>query len=104
LIDDLLVDPTVIKRLKLTQSQLALLSLLLRRVSASHEQIVSHLYGHRIDGGPDDARKCVEVYIYWLRKALQPHGVKIDNIFGVGYFMSAKHKEKTRKLLKGSLQ
>lgn len=104
MISDLLVDPSVIKRLRLQPMQVRLLGLLMRRVTASHEQILSHLYGHRADGGPDTAEKWVEVYLHRLRRVLKPHRIEIQTLHRVGYFMDNKSKQRARALLAGSLQ
>ncbi len=66
-----------------------MLELLLLRESrvVTKQQIVDHLYGW------DDASSSntVEVFIYRLRKKLEPYGVDIRTIRGMGYLIERAH-------------
>lgn len=73
----------------LSVRELAVLELLLLRESrvVTKQQIVDHLYGW------DDtsSSNTVEVFIYRLRKKLEPCGVDIRTIRGMGYLIERAH-------------
>ena len=51
----------------------------------TNAQLIHGMYGHRYDGGPENADVCVRVYISKLRAALDIIGVRIVNVPGHGY-------------------
>ncbi len=69
----------------LSPRELAMLELLLMRAGrvVSKEQMVNHLYGWGDDVGPN----AMEVYVYRVRKKLEPYGCTIRTIRGMGYLM-----------------
>jgi DNA-binding response OmpR family regulator len=67
--------------------ELAVLELLLQRVGrvVSKEQLMEHMYGWDNDVSPN----AIEVFIHRLRKRLEPYGVGIRTIRGLGYLLEA---------------
>jgi hypothetical protein len=51
----------------------------------SKEQMVNHLYGW----GDEVGANAIEVYVYRLRKKLEPLGCEIRTVRGMGYLMDA---------------
>jgi two-component system OmpR family response regulator len=70
---------------ELSVRELAVLELLLMREGrvVSKEQIVNHLYGW----GDEVGANAIEVYVYRIRKKLQPLGCEIRTVRGMGYLM-----------------
>jgi two-component system, OmpR family, response regulator len=78
--------------LDLSARELALLELLLLREGrvVSKEHIANHLYGW--DG--DVADNAIEVFVYRLRRKLEPFGCEIRTVRGMGYLMErARHAD-----------
>ena len=73
------------KPLELSPRELAVLELLLMREGrvVSKEQMVNHLYGW----GDEVGDNAIEVYVYRLRKKLEPLGCEIRTVRGMGYLM-----------------
>ncbi len=69
--------------LDLSARELALLEILLLRVGrlVSKDQLVDHLCGW----GEEVSTNAIEVYIHRLRKKLEPEGVRIATVRGLGY-------------------
>ena len=73
------------KPLELSPRELAVLELLLMREGrvVSKEQMVNHLYGW----GDEVGDNAIEVYVYRLRRKLEPLGCEIRTVRGMGYLM-----------------
>ena len=73
------------KPLELSPRELAVLELLLMRAGrvVSKEQLVNHLYGW----GDEVGANAIEVYVYRLRRKLEPLGCEIRTVRGMGYLM-----------------
>jgi len=73
------------KPVELSPRELAVLELLLMREGrvVSKEQLVNHLYGW----GDDVGDNAIEVYVYRLRRKLEPLGCEIRTVRGMGYLM-----------------
>lgn len=71
--------------IELSARELALFELLLMKEGrvVSKEQMVNHLYGWGDDVGPN----AMEVYVYRVRKKLEPYGCRIRTIRGMGYLL-----------------
>lgn len=69
----------------LSARELAVLELLLLREGrvVSKEHMVNHLYGW----GDEVGANAIEVYVYRIRKKLQPLGCDIRTVRGMGYLM-----------------
>lgn len=69
--------------LDLSARELALLEILLLRVGrlVSKDQLVDHLCGW----GEEVTTNAIEVYIHRLRKKLEPEGIRIATVRGLGY-------------------
>ena len=76
--------------IELSARELAVLELLLLRAGrvVSKENIVSHLYGW----GDEVGLNAIEVYVYRIRKKLEPLGCEIRTVRGMGYLME-RHAE-----------
>lgn len=74
---------------ELSVRELAVLELLLLREGrvVSKEQIVNHLYGW----GDEVAANAIEVYVYRIRRKLEPFGCEIRTVRGMGYLMERVH-------------
>jgi two-component system OmpR family response regulator len=70
---------------ELSVRELAVLELLLMREGrvVSKEQIVNHLYGW----GDEVGANAIEVYVYRIRRKLEPLGCEIRTVRGMGYLM-----------------
>ena len=70
---------------ELSARELAVLELLLMRAGrvVSKEHIVNHLYGW----GDEVGANAIEVYVYRIRKKLEPLGCEIRTVRGMGYLM-----------------
>ena len=70
---------------ELSARELALFELLLMREGrvVSKEHMVNHLYGW----GDEVGTNAMEVYVYRVRKKLEPYGCTIRTIRGMGYLM-----------------
>jgi two-component system OmpR family response regulator len=77
------------KPVELSARELAVLELLLLRAGrvVSKENIVSHLYGW----GDEVGLNAIEVYVYRIRKKLEPLGCEIRTVRGMGYLMERSH-------------
>ena len=69
--------------LDLSARELGLLEILLGRVGrlVSKDQLVDHLCGW----GEEVSHNAIEVYIHRLRKKIEPGGVRIATVRGLGY-------------------
>ncbi|MBI5279403.1 MAG: response regulator transcription factor [Burkholderiales bacterium] len=79
------------KPLELSARELALLELLLLREGrvVSKEHIANHLYGW----DEEVADNAIEVFVYRLRRKLEPLGCEIRTVRGMGYLMErARHE------------
>lgn len=70
---------------ELSARELAVLELLLMREGrvVSKEHMVNHLYGWGDEVGPN----AIEVYVYRVRRKLEPFGCQIRTIRGMGYLL-----------------
>lgn len=70
---------------ELSARELALLELLLMKAGrvVSKEHLANHLYGWGDEVGPN----AIEVYVYRIRKKLEPFGCQIRTIRGMGYLL-----------------
>jgi two-component system, OmpR family, response regulator len=73
------------KAIELSPRELAVQELLLLREGrvVSKEHIVNHLYGW----GDEVGANAIEVYVYRLRKKLEPLGCEIRTVRGMGYLV-----------------
>ena len=78
------------KPIELSARELAVLELLLLRAGrvVSKENIANHLYGW----GDEVGLNAIEVYVYRIRKKLEPLGCEIRTVRGMGYLME-RHAE-----------
>lgn len=78
------------KPIELSARELAVLELLLLRAGrvVSKENIVNHLYGW----GDEVGLNAIEVYVYRIRKKLEPLGCEIRTVRGMGYLMERPHE------------
>jgi two-component system, OmpR family, response regulator len=70
---------------ELSARELSVLELLLMREGrvVSKEHMVNHLYGW----GDEVGANAIEVYVYRIRKKLEPLGCEIRTVRGMGYLM-----------------
>lgn len=69
----------------------------------TYQRMIDVIYGHRLDGGPDDAEGCVRVVIHKLRKRLSAHGITVERgSYGSGYRLDGASLAKARRLVAGS--
>lgn len=100
--------PKVPLVLKLTPCETRALEVLLRRHSASKEQLLAEMYAHRYHGDDLPEIKIVDVFICKLRRKLAPHGIKIETRWGAGYTLPMESRvaldHMRRKELDGVVQ
>lgn len=72
---------------QLTRRQAAIFAFLLKRRSASGESLAMEVYGLDPNGGPDDAKNCIDVFVWQLRKRLRDAAFPghIETVWGSGY-------------------
>ena len=77
------VDFIQLREKDLSGRELGLLETLLRRAGrlVSKEQLVDHL----CEWGDEVSNNAIEVYVHRLRKKLEPGGVRIATVRGLGY-------------------
>ena len=77
------------KPIELSARELAVLEVLMLRAGrvVSKETIVSHLYGW----GDEVGLNAIEVYVYRIRRKLEPLGCEIRTVRGMGYLMERSH-------------
>ncbi|MBK0394955.1 response regulator [Ramlibacter algicola] len=75
--------------IELSARELAVLEVLMLRAGrvVSKETIVSHLYGW----GDEVGLNAIEVYVYRIRRKLEPLGCEIRTVRGMGYLMERSH-------------
>lgn len=75
--------------LELSARELSVLEALLFRMGrvVSKEQLLESLYGH----GEEASVNAIEVYVHRLRKKLEPAGVAIRTLRGLGYLLEKTH-------------
>ena len=75
------------ERVDLSARELSLLELLLQRPGrlVRKDQLVEHLCGW----GEEVSTNAIEVYVHRLRRKLEPGGVRISTVRGVGYCLEA---------------
>ena len=73
--------------MELTRRELCLLEILMVRAGkvVGKDQIADQLFGFDEEAGPN----AIEVYVSRLRKKLEPVGVPIRTIRGLGYLLEA---------------
>ena len=52
----------------------------------SKEQIIDHLFGF----GDDVGSNAIEVYVHRLRRKLEPFGIEIRTVRGMGYLLDKR--------------
>jgi DNA-binding response OmpR family regulator len=88
--------------LGLTLSEEALLGVLFKREIVTQDAAFAILYGSKADGGPSDRRNLISVLIMRLRKKIAAHGIEIKTRNRVGYYMTAKAKDRLRDIMEKS--
>ena len=75
------------ERLELSARELSLLELFLQRPGrlVDKDQLVQHL----CEWGEEVSTNAIEVYVHRLRKKLEPGGIRISTVRGVGYCLEA---------------
>ena len=78
--------------LELSAREIGLLEILLSRAGrlVSKDQLVDHLCGW----GEEVSHNAIEVYIHRLRKKLEPGGVRIATVRGLGYCLEKPQAER----------
>jgi two-component system OmpR family response regulator len=71
--------------IELPARELALIELLLARQGrvVSKEQMIDHLFGF----GDDVGSNAIEVYVHRVRRKLEPLGIEIRTVRGMGYLL-----------------
>lgn len=76
----------------LTKSEARVLALIVTRLKASQDSLLQAV------SGEGDSVALVRVYVCKIRKKLTPLGIKIKNVWGYGYEISAADKERLIRL------
>lgn len=84
--------------LRISPSQLKILSALLAYELATKQRLHGLLYAHDPSGGADP--KIVDVLVCKLRQRLKPHGISIETCWGRGYFLTSEMKEKLKTFVR----
>ncbi len=85
--------------LELSARELGLLEILLQRPGrlVSKEQLVDHL----CEWGEEVSNNAIEVYVHRLRKKLEPGGIRIVTVRGLGYCLE-RHGGRWRRRCRGA--
>lgn len=75
-----------------------LLGLLMARPFVPHQAAYDALWGAKNEIDQPDP-KALMATVCWLRKGLAPHGIKITNVFGSGYYIDDASKVRLRAVL-----
>jgi two-component system OmpR family response regulator len=75
------------ERLELSARELSLLELFLQRSGRLVQK--DHLVEHLCEWGEEVSSNAIEVYVHRLRKKLEPGGIRISTVRGVGYRLEA---------------
>jgi two-component system, OmpR family, response regulator len=78
--------------IELSARELAVIELLLSRQGrvVSKEQMIDHLFGF----GDDVGTNAIEVYVHRVRKKLEPFGIDIRTVRGMGYLLDKATSDK----------
>jgi len=81
--------------IELSARELAVIELLLSRQGrvVSKEQMIDHLFGF----GDDVGTNAIEVYVHRVRKKLEPFGVDIRTVRGMGYLLDKAASDKAAR-------
>ena len=82
----------------LTESESKIVSLLVKRGSATKEQLLTVVTRDVTGNLPPDI-KIVDVYVCKIRKKLQPFGIKIETMWGRGYAMTPESRQSVTRYL-----
>lgn len=96
------LDNPFIGKLRLTKQLASLLWVIYKTDGiATNERlnIVVREYGQRNPSEGSNTSACTKVRITHLRNRFRKDGIQIDNAWGVGYYMTAKNKQKLKKML-----
>ena len=69
-------------------------------VTIGRLNVITREYGHRKPGDGSNTSNCTKVRITHLRHKLKRYGVKINNVWGVGYTINPEDKAKLKKVMK----
>lgn len=83
----------------LTGSEARLFGLLMARDLVTKESAMSILYGLRPDNDGDVEIKIIDVFIYKMRKKLEEWEIKIETVWGRGYYIAPDEKERISALI-----
>ncbi len=83
----------------LTPSEAALIGILLKRETVSHQAAFIVLYGSDADGGPANPKIVVSMLVVRLRKKLASQGIQIQTQNGVGYYLTFESKMRLRMII-----
>lgn len=84
----------------LTRTEQAVLGMLYKRDQVTREQMMTYLYGARVNQ-PED--QIIAVYASRLRSALAPFGIQIKTVWGIGYTMPKESKERLKTVVQEAL-
>lgn len=92
--------PSVPIEWQLTASERLVFSTLVSRERVTKDQIMAALYRdlHRDEAEP----KIVDVFICKLRRKLKPFGIKIETVWGVGYYLDPLQRAEFSKIAEGA--
>jgi two-component system OmpR family response regulator len=81
--------------IELSARELAVIELLLSRQGrvVSKEQMIDHLFGF----GDDVGTNAIEVYVHRVRKKLEPFGIDIRTVRGMGYLLEKAASDKAAR-------
>lgn len=85
---------------KASPLEAAMLAVMLKRNEVTKEQLHSVIEQNRPTAGKEETDlKMVDVMICKLRKKLKPYDLEIKTLWGMGYLISAEHRELATRLL-----
>ena len=79
-------------------AKLMILTMLMSRQECSREALIDAMYGDRPDGGPEYAKKIIDISICKLRRKLVPFGVTIKTVWNWGYSIGKEDQQVLRAL------
>lgn len=85
---------TVPPQWRLTATEAAVFRHLVSRPMATFGSLEAALYSDRADDCPD--RRILSVWIWKLRRKVEPHGVRIETVWGQGWRLHDRERYRSR--------
>lgn len=97
------INPSTMTKISLslgvTKSQAKMLGILMKREVVSWDAMHFALYGDRPEADQPESEANLRKHIIHLRRRLEPTGIKVDAVYGLGWKLANEHKAKLREMV-----